>query len=144
MNTQQQTRTAPAGFAHRRMEDGTIPGAYFDTWDGPTVGGVSSYYAPDQGIILAVDGYGDEADKCRRLGFDVTPDQARVLAADLAAAVETLDMLPTPEVERIARSLFYPGVDAAVDDMVQESVDAGVNASAVVAAYSALIQQRDA
>lgn len=134
--TGQQAITIPAGFTttiRREDDDQDYP-----HHNGPSTGGVASYWAPDQGIVLTVNGYGDEHHGCKTLGFDVTPDQARTLSRDLADVVAALDLLPTPEVERVAPKLHDMGPNATVEDIVRLSIENHVKPSAVLATYQAV------
>ncbi|MCT2088348.1 hypothetical protein M3D92_03405 [Micrococcus terreus] len=73
------------------MPDPFVDGASYSEWDGPSVGTddsarVATYWGPESGVVLAVDGYGTE-----RGGFDITPESARRLIADLTTVLERLD-----------------------------------------------------
>ena len=91
MTTTTTAPAAPAGFTHRTVPDPFVDGASYSEWDGPSVGAddsarVATYWEPESGVVLAVDGYGTE-----RGGFDITPESARRLMADLTTVLERLD-----------------------------------------------------
>ncbi|MCK6096199.1 hypothetical protein KZX06_09695 [Micrococcus sp. EYE_162] len=86
-----------------------------------------------RGITVALAGLGEGG----REGVDVTPAQARQLAEGIFTVTRELDMLATPEVERVARELASRR-RLLVTDLLQAADENGISAAAlteVVATY---------
>lgn len=140
--TEQQTITAPAGFEHKTMPDMAVPRETWGTWGGPSCEGVRSYWAPDQGTLLAVDGYEDAGRQNDFLAGDVTPETAWQVISHMTDVLGQIETARQPRVHEVTAEMVRAG-RTGIAEVIQAGRELGVAAATMVWAVAAQIDRRD-